>query len=251
MLYGVFSDIHSNLEALNIVLDYFKNCNVQSYICCGDIVGYGPYPNECVEKIRTLENLIIVMGNHDAAVCGLKDITWFNDYARKAIIWTEKKLSKENKQYISGLLKMVKVPSSYDLVLDKKINTFTVVHGSPRDPIDEYLLSTDEMYENLSFFDTNICFVGHSHVPFVFDDGLATIDYNGVIKLNKNKKYIVNVGSVGQPRDYNPLSCCVLFDTDKNELKFVRLEYDVKKVQEKMQEYNLPQYLIDRLSVGK
>jgi predicted phosphodiesterase len=248
MRYAIFSDVHSNLEALTTVLNFFKEKNVDECICCGDIVGYGPNPNECIELIRDIFRLNIVIGNHDAACCGLKDITWFNEYAKMAIIWTRKNLSEPNRMYLITLPKILTLPEE----------SITITHGSPREPIDEYLLEKDQFIQNLQYFTTKICFVGHSHVPVVFMHDLFT-KVNAFakpiegekIKIQENFKYIINVGSVGQPRDFDPRACCAIYDTKNQEIEFFRLDYDFTKTQEKMYKYRLPFFLIERLAEGR
>ncbi|MDI6640987.1 MAG: metallophosphoesterase family protein, partial [Elusimicrobiota bacterium] len=229
---------------------FFKNYKFQLYICCGDIVGYGPNPNECIELLKTLKPLSVVMGNHDAACVDLKDLTWFNEYAKEAIIWTRKQLTEPNRMYISELPK----------VLNEECPgvSVTIAHGSPRDPIDEYLLNRAEMIENLNFFNTDICFVGHTHVPFIFmweknlkTSALILPEERKKFKLQKNYKYIVNVGSVGQPRDNNPKACFAIYDSDNNELEFFRLSYEFTKTQMKMYSHRLPMFLIERLTWGR
>jgi len=240
MKYGVIADIHGNLEALNICLSYLKEI-VSAYICAGDIVGYGPYPNECVEVVRRLSNFegtIVISGNHDLAAVGLKEITWFNEDAKKAILWTEKVLSPENKEYIMSLSPRIDTPD------------FTVVHGSPRQPVDEYLIGESAMKENLSHFDTRICFVGHSHIPLLYDRTLHLLLDNEKIKLKNKHRVIVNFGSVGQPRDRNPRCSFGIYDDKTGEIMVKRLPYDISRTQEAMWKAGLPQFLIERLSFG-
>ncbi len=248
MRYAIFSDVHSNLEALITVFEFFKKQNIDTYICCGDIVGYGPDPNECINLVRVLFRLHIVLGNHDAASCGLKDITWFNEYAKMAIIWTRKVLHEFNRMYIMTLPRILTIPE----------NSITIAHGSPREPIDEYLLDKDQFTQNLQYFNTRICFVGHSHIPLIFVHDPLTKSSTFIrppektkIKIEENYRYIINVGSVGQPRDSDPRACCVIYDTKNQEIEFFRLNYDFTKTQEKMYNYRLPSYLIERLTWGK
>jgi len=248
MRYAIFSDVHSNLEALTTVLDFFKKQNVDAYICCGDIIGYGPNPNECIETIRSIFRLNIVLGNHDAASCGLKDTTWFNEYAKMAIIWTRKNLTEPNRMYIITLPRILTIPEE----------NITISHGSPREPIDEYLLDKEQFIQNLQYFNTKICFVGHSHVPVIFMYDIFTRISTFIkpvegekIKIQENYKYIINVGSVGQPRDSDPRACCVIYDTKNEEIEFFRLYYDFTKTQEKMYNCRLPSFLIERLAEGK
>ena len=247
MLYGIFSDVHSNMEALSVVLEHLEHKRVSSYLCCGDIVGYGPNPNECVEKIRNLKDCLVVMGNHDAASCGLKDTAWFNEYARAAVHWTASVLKEENRDYLCHLPKMITE------------DNYTIVHGSPRDPIDEYLLEERQFLENLGYFNTQVCFIGHSHLPFLVlsqssKGGVEikplSLRENETMKLLPDSRYIINVGSVGQPRDKDPRACCAVFNLEETEFKFFRLEYDINKTQEKMHGAKLPAFLIERLSLA-
>ena len=251
MLIAVFSDIHSNLESFEVVVEFFKNYKFQLYVCCGDIVGYGPNPNECIELLKTLQPLSVVLGNHDAACAGLKDITWFNEYAREAIIWTRKQLNESNRMYISEFVKILTRQPGIGAGL-------TIVHGSPRDPTDEYLLNRAEMIENLSFFNTDICFVGHTHSPFIFmwEKNLKTStlilpEERKKFKLLKEYKYIIDVGSVGQPRDGDPRACVAIYDSENSELEFFRLAYEFPKTQQKMYSARMPIFLIERLAWGR
>ncbi|MCB4792441.1 MAG: metallophosphatase family protein [Elusimicrobia bacterium] len=240
MKYGILSDIHANLEALEVVLAHLKSENVDGYLSCGDLVGYGPNPNECVYKLRDLFPLWVVVGNHDWAACGLRDITWFNEYAQKAIIWTRQQLTESNQIYLSELPKTV------------FHSDFTLVHGSLIDPLSDYLLTPAQYKENLALLKTPFTFVGHSHIPFVMANTSIHIFRNTEsTRLNKDEKYIINSGSVGQPRDGNFRTSCSVYDTNTNELKVCRLEYDLALTQEKMHKARLPAFLIERLSWGK
>ena len=240
MRYGIFSDIHSNLEALTVVINFFKSNRIDRYLCAGDAVGYGPDPNECVELLRKLAPLRIVVGNHDWAACGLKSVTWFNEYAKKAIMWTKNVLSEENQIYLSELPKIV------------YYSGFTLVHGSPRDPLDEYLLTRQQYQDNLPYLTANITCVGHSHVPFIF--GMTSTHFFKdpcPVTLSPDDRYVINTGSVGQPRDSDNRASCGIFDTETREFRLHRLEYDISKTQEKMRRARLPAFLTERLSWGK
>jgi predicted phosphodiesterase len=240
MRYGILSDIHANLEALEAVLSFFRSEKVDGYLSCGDIVGYGPNPNECVEKIKALFPLWIVVGNHDWAACGLKDITWFNDYAQKSLIWTRQILTQNNQIYLSELPKII------------HHSDFTLVHGSPRDPLSEYLLTPQQYKENMPYLQNSFTFVGHSHVPFVFTSGSTYVFRDSeTVSLAKKEKCVINAGAVGQPRDNNCRASCALFDSNTKELKLIRLDYDISITQEKMYKSRLPAFLIERLSWGK
>ncbi|MFH1368145.1 MAG: metallophosphoesterase family protein [Elusimicrobiota bacterium] len=241
MKYGIFADVHSNLEALNAVLDFFRATKVDAYLFAGDIVGYGPNPNECVQTIKRLFPMWICVGNHDRAACGLKDITWFNEYAQKALIWTRQNLSQDNQIYISELPKIV-----YQ-------SEFTVVHGSPRDPLDEYLLTRDQYAENKSSLKMPFTYVGHTHIPFIFGEKFTQIFMRDkeAVTLSKKDKYIINPGSVGQPRDGNSKASCAVFDNESCEYEHFRIKYDFPTTQEKMRKERLPVFLIERLYWGK
>lgn len=236
MKYGILSDIHGNLEALNTCLSYLKD-NVFSYICPGDIVGYGPYPNECVEVIKDLKNVIAVAGNHDLAVVGMKDTEWFNIDARNAINWTRKVLGVKNKEYLQNL--------KWKFENEK----FTVVHGSPRNEIDEYLLDSNAMEENFSYFNTVICFIGHSHIPLLYNKKKLTLLIEGEA-VKPEEKAIINLGSVGQPRDRNPMASCGIYDNETQEIEIKRLSYNISKTQAAMRKVGLPPFLIERLAYG-
>ena len=166
MRYGVISDIHSNLEALDAVLAVFRKERIQSFLCLGDIVGYGPNPNECVERIAALKKLQATGGSHDFAAVGLKETTWFNDMAVRALSFTKRKLNEESRSFLMRLPRLIDG------------SMFTMAHGSPRDPTDEYLLTARQYLDNLEFFRTPICFIGHTHVPCIFfTDSLGVIQH--------------------------------------------------------------------------
>lgn len=234
MKYAIFSDIHSNIDAMEAVLSELAKENIDKYICCGDIVGYGPNPNECIDRLK---NAIIVAGNHDRAAIGMMDISQFNDRAKAAIQWTASSITEENKSFLASLPEKIEGEN------------LTIVHGSPRDPINEYLLDMFSMSDNLGFFESQICFVGHSHHPFVYSDkgGITKVQSGETAKITA--KTIINVGSVGQPRDGDNRACYTILEGDQ--IKFFRCEYDIESVQKKMMEQNLPESLIARLPRGK
>ena len=245
MRYGVFADVHSNQEALEVVLSFFEKEKIHNYICCGDLVGYGPSPNECIERGRNLKNLVIVGGNHDKATVGMKDTRWFNDFAARAILWTKRHLTCSNHGYLT------RMNNAFDQ------SQFYLVHGSPRDPLDEYLLSPTQFQESLNFFKNAVCFVGHTHLPNCFiSDCLKRVKIKppmarDIIKIEPDSQVLYNPGSVGQPRDGDPRASCAIYDTEENTIKLYRLEYDVSAVQEKMKKVQLPLYLIERLATGR
>lgn len=236
MKIAIISDIHGNLEALTEVFNYIDENNVNIVYCLGDIVGYGPNPNECVDLIiKNCEKTII--GNHDHAVLGLTSIEYFNDFAKLSTVWTANNLSERSKDFL--------------LSLDFQFKTedFLLVHSSPSEPESwNYILSeTDAKYE-FKFFDQKICFVGHSHYPVIFSK--RGYSRRNKVKLNTSNKYIVNVGSTGQPRDGDSRACFSLFDPEQNAVEFVRLEYDIDKTRKKIKKAGLPMFLADRLKKG-
>ena len=236
MKIAILSDIHGNLEALTEALEYIKRCDVDKIYCLGDIVGYGANPNECVAIIR--ENCKrVLMGNHDYAAIGLADISYFNEYAKLATLWTRNKLTKRNKDYLDTL------PFSH------QNDMLIMVHASPTNPVHWYYINSqaDALIE-MQAFSQRLCFVGHSHVPLVFSE--SGVIQEKKIKFDKDKKYIINVGSIGQPRDGDNRSSFVIYDTKTDEIEFIRLAYDIHKTFEKIKKAGLPHFLAERLIKG-
>ena len=243
MIYGVFSDVHGNFEALKAALAFFKKNKAAGYICCGDMAGYGPQPSECLQAVMGLENLSIVMGNHDAAVTGKMDPKWFNTNALEAIEYARKKLSGAELSYLADLPETVKTAE------------FTLVHGSPRKPLTEYVLSETQFIENQPFWETSPCFIGHSHMPIYFRQGEDSPPETDFLRpmarmMIGGFRCILNPGSVGQPRDGNPRASLGLYDSQKQSFEIFRVDYDVAKTQELMMQAALPQVLVDRLAYG-
>ena len=243
MRFGIISDIHANLEALEAVLAELQG--VEAYACLGDIVGYGPNPNECVERIAALPNLSCVVGNHDLAALQEYDIDWFNAYARDAIIWTQQQLSAESKRFLRRLRPRLQVEE------------LTLVHGSLPDPM-EYITSPWEARFTFEEMETPICLVGHTHVAEYYrlgEDRLqpeqVSLFGGGEIAVEEGARYIVNVGGVGQPRDGNPRAGYGIYDREASLITVRRVEYSIEATQEKMEKAGLPQLLIQRLAVGR
>ncbi|MFH1097865.1 MAG: metallophosphoesterase family protein [Candidatus Desantisbacteria bacterium] len=249
MRYGIISDIHSNYAALDTVLKAIGA--VDKIICLGDIVGYGPNPNECVERIRGLDGLILA-GNHDLASIGWKDLDWFNSYAKEAIFWTEDQLNAENKKYLSYLPE----------VLSQK--DFILVHGSLYNFTGEYIVTGAEARRSFELMQhRELLLVGHTHHPYIFFrkqrqpvQSLKLID-NDVLCLTKDTQSIINVGSVGQPRDGDERASFGILDMQTSArgatstVTIKRVAYDIKKTQQQMIEAGLPRYLISRLAMGR
>ena len=239
----VVSDIHANLTALEAVLQ--DAGNVDEIWCLGDMIGYGPDPNEVVELIRQLPNLTCcILGNHDVALLGEMDFAVFNTEARKSLLWQQESISSENLDYLRGL------PQD-SLVRDK----VTLAHGSPRDPVWEYILNTLIARLNFEAFETPYCFVGHSHIQCYFQLDVArdrvSLEFPGVNQLVRlNPRAILNPGSVGQPRDRDPRASYAIYDSDGDTWQPRRASYDVGAVQKRIRAAGLPEKHAARLADG-
>ena len=239
----IVSDIHSNLEAFqSVIADADSNGGFHQICQLGDLVGYGPDPEGCIDLLRKYDH-IGVAGNHDLAAVGKLGLEQFNPYAAAAARWTATQLTDDHITYLRGL------------PVRLETDAFTAVHGSPRDPVWEYVVSTATATANFGHFTTRICLVGHSHLPFLckLDDGDAKFfefPLNMPIALG-NDRHIINPGSVGQPRDGLPTASYLVYDTDPGTVTHRRVAYDIPATQRKMRERGLPTYLIDRLAEGR
>ncbi len=241
----ILSDIHGNLEALEAVL---KNQKYSELVVLGDLVGYGANPNEVVETIRSLKPLAVIRGNHDKVASGVSSGENFNASALSAIQWAHQQLTPDNLDYLRNLPTGPLSPQE----------TMTIAHGSPYDE-EEYIFQEWVALRSFQYFHTPICFYGHSHVPIVvtpkgendlhivFPKGSETIP----LDLRTFPKYLINAGSVGQPRDCDPRSCSLILDLEKMAVEFHRLDYDIVAAQEKILQANLPAYLAERLAFGR
>ena len=239
---AILADIHSNLEALKAVLrDVDRNGGAEEIWCLGDVVGYGPNPRECIDLLRQYQHLCVA-GNHDWAAIGKMDTSHFNPEAAAACQWTAAQLTTGDIDYLSNLS------------LTLKVNDFTLVHGSPREPIWEYLLTPEAALVNFDHFATKFCLIGHSHSPLLFElenDDCRLLPLPGRILLGEHdKRLIVNCGSVGQPRDGDPRASYAMLETARGELLHFRVEYDIATTQAKMLDSGLPLRLANRLAVG-
>ena len=238
----VISDIHANLTALEAVLA--DAGEVDETWCLGDLVGYGPDPNECIHRIRSLPKLTCLMGNHDTAAIGNLALVSFNHDARRSLVWHKETVTKKNLTFLTGL------PS--DVVVCGKVS---LAHGSPRDPIWEYVMNALTARINLGFFSTPWCFIGHSHMQVVFQQ-CARRDSVDIVVLPPGEGYelteraILNPGSVGQPRDRNPRAAYALFYPEKKIWEPRRVEYDIQAVKTRILEAGLPPRHAERLAGG-
>lgn len=245
MRFAFISDIHANLEALEAVINDIKSQRIDEIICLGDIVGYGANPNECIELIK--KNCpITLLGNHDAAAVDLLSTQNFNIHAKIAIEWTEQNLKSENRDYLRSL----------PLKINK--DDMTLVHATPYEPnMWYYINNLDDAAYNFKYFDTKICLVGHSHNPIIIvldnDKEILYVHQDASVNIESlgNARLIINVGSVGQPRDRNPKSCYGIFDIEKKEFFYRRVSYNIDKAQAKMKKIRMPDFLVTRLEEGR
>jgi len=243
--YLIFTDIHGNLESFIALLKFIQRKKIDYYLFLGDLVGYGASPNEIIQKIQTIKPISLIRGNHDKAVCGLDSIDTFNPIAASAIYWTKQNLKKKNMDYLSRLKKG-------PIIIHDDI---TLCHGAPFDE-DYYIFGEFDAAEAFKYIRTPLCFFGHTHFPYVytekenFVEGTFLMGNSNEVKLEKGVKYLINPGSVGQPRDRNPRASCAIYDSDVKRIKFFRLDYDIEEAQKKIREEDLPLALAERLSLG-
>jgi predicted phosphodiesterase len=236
----IISDIHANITALKAVLE--DAAPFDRVWCLGDVVGYGPDPNACIERIRDLPQLVCIKGNHDAAILGEIDASAFNQEARQSLHWLESNLDDSNRRWLAKL--------DEHMVVDG----VTLAHGSPRNPVWEYIMDLETARENMRAFDTRVCLVGHTHIPCVYrmeGDHPETTELHFPepgMTFSLNQKSIVNPGSVGQPRDHNPRASYLLFDD--GEWTYHRVDYDIDRVQQRILSAGLPRRHAYRLGEG-
>jgi len=237
----VLSDIHANLVALDAVLAAAGHWERVWFL--GDLVGYGPNPNECIERLRDLDPLAL-SGNHDWAVLDKLDTEEFNDDARRLVNWTRQQLTGENLTYLSSLPPLRVAPP------------FTMAHASPRHPVWEYILDLQSALDNFDHFETPVCLVGHSHIPalFLLDEAATELNFYLVgdaetIDLSRGR-IILNPGSVGQPRDGDPRASFAILDDEAQTWTLHRVDYDIAETQRRMRAHKMPSRLIERLEFG-
>ena len=242
MRYLIISDIHANLVALEAVLADAPSFD--EIWCLGDLVGYGPNPNECVERIQDFSHTCLA-GNHDWAALGKLDVKSFNVDARVATAWTQVEISPPVREYLDGL------PTHVEQ------NGFTMAHASPREPVWEYILDANAAHANFAHFSTPMCLVGHTHIPLIFEMDnerhrveMVMPPLRGTLRLGP-RRMIINPGSVGQPRDGDPWASYATLDSETMTWEFHRVPYAVEITQERMRARGLPIRLIERLAIGR
>lgn len=225
MKIGILSDIHANLEALKVALMRLEKEHAEQIYCLGDIIGYGANPNECIETVRANCHAAVI-GNHDDALIGRTSAHHFNSYARAALDWTARVITAENLEYLKSL------PMTYSE------HNMLMVHATPADPPGwNYVLHEQDTPPHFAVLPPHtVSFIGHSHIPTRFD--------------GEEGRMLINVGSVGQPRDRDPRSCCAIFDTESRKLEWLRESYDVQEAARKIRTVNLPEFLAARLFIG-
>lgn len=243
MKHILFSDIHGNLEALHAALRFMENYPDAHIYSLGDIVGYGANPKECIAEVQRVAHESLA-GNHDHAAVGLTSIAYFNPIAREAVMWTTGTLDENERSYLANLRLSVSIP-----------NTMFLVHATPVLPEAwNYIMSIDDARQNFTAFEEPICFLGHSHSPIgigMGPEGTLTVHEENPLLLAKERRYIINVGSIGQPRDGDWRACLVVYDDETSCVEFIRLEYDCTSTQEKILRAGLPEFLAQRLQYGR
>jgi predicted phosphodiesterase len=246
MKYLILSDIHSNQEALGAVMSFVRRKRWDKAIFLGDLVGYGANPNQTVDTLRALKPFVGIRGNHDKVCSGIEDGAMFNRIALEAAMWTRRKLTRANLKWLKAL------PQGPRVVDD----AFTISHGTPVDE-DAYIFGEIEALNVFRHTDNPVCFFGHSHFPVIFGlstDAITTILTIGTsfrFKLKPGVRYLINPGSIGQPRDGNPLASFALYDSDSRTVTIHRIAYRVEETQDKILKAGLPRPLADRLALGR
>jgi len=242
MRLAFISDIHANLEALEAVLADIDKKGIDEILCLGDVVGYGANPNECAEIIAKRCKSVL-LGNHDAVATNLLTTQHFNVHAKIAIEWTTQALTPSNRSFLAAL------------PVSKTTDLLTMAHSTPYEPgMWYYITSLEEAAFNFQFFDTKICLVGHTHIPMIIvldDEEIYVHPEKQISYKEENRKLLINIGSVGQPRDRIPDSSYGILDTDEMQFSLHRIPYDIAKAQAKMKKIKMPDFLVNRLAEGR
>jgi diadenosine tetraphosphatase ApaH/serine/threonine PP2A family protein phosphatase len=240
MRYGIIADIHANLEGLQVVLADIKAQKCTHVVCLGDVVGYGANPKECLDIIRGM-NIPVVKGNHDEYIGSSEDPEGFNDAAAEAVNWSRNQLTEDDRKWLR------------ELKYFRLVANFSIVHATLDAPQRwGYVFEKLEAAASFTYQNTQVCFFGHTHVPvaFIRDTGVRGGTYSK-FRVESGKKYFVNVGSVGQPRDGDPRAAYVIYDLPQQTIELRRLDYDIATAQRKIRAAGLPERLAERLSTGR
>jgi predicted phosphodiesterase len=240
MRFAIFSDIHANLEALEAVLLDAEEQKCTHFVCLGDVVGYNANPHECVARIREMD-CPMVKGNHDEQASLVESSRDFNELAEHAIAWTRENLGEEDKQWLR------------DLRLQRQVRDFTIVHSTLDTPAQwGYVFNNLDAAASFTYQHTTVCFFGHTHVPMAFirDDGVRRVRLDQ-LRIEPTKKYFINTGSVGQPRDGDWRAAYCIYNIDNGSVEQRRVKYDMETAQKKIIQAGLPRLLAERLSIGR
>ncbi|MBO5753626.1 MAG: metallophosphoesterase family protein [Proteobacteria bacterium] len=243
MKIGIFSDIHSNFNALKAVMAFYQENPCDEYLCLGDVVGYGPQPDECCDAVKKFAN-VTILGNHDAAVCGRMNYAYYYEAARNVLDYHARLLKPENMEWLTKMEYLYKHPQG-----------FTICHGSPIEPQEfNYVFFLEQANQLLPHFDKldHITFIGHSHLTksFALTENSVTDITASNITFEDGKKYFVTVGSVGQPRDYNNQACCTIYDTETKTIQYHRVTYDIEDTVKRLFNSNITYNFGKRLYLG-
>lgn len=240
MKYVIISDVHGNMPALEAAEKTFPKGKDVGVICAGDVVGYGAEPAECIKKVSAM-GARNVLGNHDAGVLEKTDISHFNRHAAEAVLWTKEHLDRASLDYLESL----------PYVLEEEL--FSVAHGTLHEPEEFiYMMTGADAMHTFEVLKTKVCFVGHSHIPstFILRNGKLSQTFGKKIALEEDAKYIVNVGSIGQPRDGDSRACYCVYDAEADQIRFRRVKYDINAAAERIIAAGLPEILAERLFIG-
>lgn len=242
MRYAVISDIHSNLEAFQAVIECLAREKIDKYLCLGDVIGYGADPHACLRLLQSLKPDVLIAGNHEWAVLDLIDIEDFSELAKEAVVWTKSVLTEAEIEYLK----------SFRLIYESE--KFILVHGTLDEPGKfYYILSDYDAYNTMKLMKAPVCFAGHSHVSGIFysDNGSIKYTRTSKVRIDYTRKYVINPGSVGQPRDSDPNAACAIYDDRASTIEIKRIPYDISTAQKKILEEGLPRMFASRLAEGR
>jgi predicted phosphodiesterase len=252
MVIAVLADIHSNLEAMRSVLDDMQTRSVEAVFFIGDLTGWGPRPNECIALFQELGKRIpcyAIAGNHDLAVAGVTSGSNFTEAAFEVLSWERKEISRENREWLTSLPRIMKAGNR---------SQYLIVHGSPSDPMEEYILGVQQMkfaLQDAADAEPGIemVIVGHTHIPFIFDGNkyVRITDFPAEIRLVPGTRVLVNPGSVGQPRDGISMAAYAVIDEERQIIRFIRTGYDIVRTQEDMRNKGFSEPVVRRLMYGR